>query len=137
MVTEDDFGMHINRRRIDVATRASDIKGTITVERGNNMTRIAEQVVGVLKVKNPKYGDSWKSHGGFSAFFNMQRKWSRVEHLASQHGYDIFKAIQATAGQPDGMEEALRDLMGYDLLVLDDQFKAEGEKLLLKRDREL
>lgn len=136
MIELDEFSKPLRGKT--VATKASDIKGTISVERAMNMEKICHQAVEVLKIKNPKYGDSWKSHGGFSAFFNMQRKWSRVEHLASQHGYDIFRAIQATAGQPDGMEEALRDLMGYDILILDDQFLAVGDKeLRLKRDKEL
>lgn len=108
------------------------VKGTISVERANNMERLCKLAVEVLKTKNPKYGDSWKSHGGFSAFFNMHRKWSRVEHLAAQHGYDVFAALEATAGEPDGMEEALRDLMGYDILVLDEMLLADATSTRLK-----
>src|ERR1041385_8547973 len=101
-------------------------KGMLSVERRANMTAIAGHVIDVLGVKNPKYGESWKSKGGFSAFFNLDRKWSRVETLAAKYDYDIFAAIDATAGQPDGMIEALSDLMGYDMLILDDQcFVAE------------
>jgi hypothetical protein len=120
-----------------MSASSKTVKGAITVERENNMTRICKIIVEVLKIKNPKYGDSWKAKGGYSAFFNLDRKWSRVEHLASQHGYDIFAAMRATHGQPDGMEEALRDLLGYGVLTLDELFQAEGDKLHPKRDQEL
>lgn len=98
-------------------------KGEIVGRRLRNMVTHALNVVRTLRVKNPKYGDSWKSKGGFSAFFNLDRKWSRVETLAAQYHYDVFAAIQATKDQPDGMLEALKDLCGYGLLVLEDQEK--------------
>jgi len=96
-------------------------KGELSDERRLNMAFICDRVVATLAKKNPKYGESWKSHGGFSAFFNTQRKWSRIENLASHHGYDVFKAIDATASEDDGMVETMLDLVGYLLLILDDR----------------
>lgn len=95
-------------------------KGELTGRRLDNLRAHAEAVIAVLRIKNPKYGDSWKSHGGFSAFFNTQRKWSRIENLASKHGYDIFEAMRCTALEPDGMAEAIKDQIGYLLLILDE-----------------
>ena len=119
-------------------------KGEITGERLRNLWAYALSVVHVLRIKNPKYGDSWKQYGGYSAFMNLARKWSRIEHLASQHNYDIFAAIMATKGQPDGMEESLRDLEGYGLLILEDQSRCDADfpvvdqvEVLMDFDRKL
>jgi hypothetical protein len=84
------------------------------------LQRIADDMVETLLVKDDAYGSSWKSKGGFSAFFNLDRKWSRVENLARQHGYDVFAAAKATEGSPDSMVESLRDLIGYAMLSLDE-----------------
>lgn len=102
-------------------------KGELTRVRLSNMHVHAQRVIEVLQVKNPKYGDSWKSRGGYSAFNNLDRKWSRVETLAEQHHYDIFAAIEATRDQPDGMLESLKDLMGYVVLILDEMEKLTTE----------
>lgn len=104
-------------------TQPSPKKGEIDGERLERMKYLTDLIVETLKIKNPKYGDSWKSKGGFSAFFNLDRKWSRIETLAAQHNYDIFAAAAATQGQPDGMLEALHDLMGYGLLILEDDLR--------------
>lgn len=97
------------------------MKGEILGERLRNMLAHALGVVKTLRIKNPKYGDSWKSRGGKSAYTNIERKWSRVQHLAEQHGDDIFAAIDATRGEPDGMLESLKDLLGYGVLILDEK----------------
>lgn len=107
-------------------------KGELTQERKDNMSRLSEYVIDVLATKNPKYGESWKSHGGHSAFFNMQRKFSRIETLASRHGYDIFQAIDATKLEPDGMVESILDEIGYLLLILDEKCRARSDDLLPK-----
>lgn len=107
-------------------------KGELTPERLDNMEAHAKSIIAVLRIKNPKYGDSWKSHGGFSAFFNTQRKWSRIENLASKHGYDIFAAMHATARDPDGMAEALKDLIGYGLLILDECEKLTSSQQVVR-----
>lgn len=107
-------------------------KGTITGERLDNIIAHAMNVVQTLQIKNPKYGDSWKSHGGFSAFFNTQRKWSRVENLASKYKFDLFAALRETDDEPDGMEETLKDLIGYALLALDECVAAKPMKCYFK-----
>lgn len=96
------------------------IKGELSREREQNMERICHRVIATLRLKNPKYGESWKSHGGFSAFFNMQRKFSRIDNLSRMHGYDIFHALNVTGDQPDGMIETILDEIGYLLLILDE-----------------
>lgn len=103
-------------------------RGELSRARADNMMQMAQHVVEVLKVKNPKYGESWKQYEGFSAFMNLARKWSRLENLASKHNYDIFAAIQATVGEEDGMLEAMLDFMGYELLILDDQCVVQRSK---------
>lgn len=100
---------------------AEEKKGELSRERIGNMNQICQCVIDTLAKKNPKYGESWKSKGGFSAFFNLDRKWSRVENLAREHNYDIFAAIDATGTEEDGMIDALCDLLGYTLLALDDR----------------
>lgn len=99
---------------------ATDNKGELDGDRLRNIQAHANKVIATLRVKNPKYGDSWKAQGGFSAFFNTSRKWSRIENLAKQYSYDIFAALRDTDQEEDGMEEAMRDLVGYLLLALDE-----------------
>ena len=56
----------------------------------------------------------WKSHGGFSAFFNLDRKFSRVETASKIHDYDVFMACRELPLTLDG----LKDLVGYSLLII-------------------
>ena len=87
-------------------------KGELTEKRVQRMQHIAQHITNVLRVKNPKYGESWKSRGGTSAFGNLDRKWSRLNTMVEEYDGDIFRAIRETADQPVGMLETLSDLMG-------------------------
>ena len=53
---------------------------------------IADEIVQTIIRKDEAYASSWKSHGGYSAFFNLDRKYSRVEAGAEQFQFDLFKA---------------------------------------------
>lgn len=78
------------------------------------LQKIADEIVQTIIKKDEAYGSSWKSHGGYSAFFNLDRKYSRVEAGASQFQYDLFKAtIELEEGR-----DSLEDLIAYALLTL-------------------
>ena len=79
---------------------------------------IADEVVEILAEKDDSYGSSWKAHGGFSAFFNLDRKFSRIETMAENQQYDLFEAITIEIDGPD----ALKDLIGYALLTLSETY---------------
>lgn len=66
------------------------------------------------------YGDSWKLRGGVGAFMMLARKWDRIENQCKEHGYDVFKAVEALGGvawKSDGVIDDIRDLRRYLLLV--------------------
>ena len=83
---------------------------------------IADEVVEVLAVKDDQYGSSWKSYGGFSAFFNLDRKFSRVQNMSQEQKFDLFAAIHMNPDGPD----ALKDLIGYALLTLSETYEPPG-----------
>lgn len=78
----------------------------------------ADEIVSILEKKDDEYGSSWKSRGGFSAFFQLDRKWSRIEKMAAEQNYDLFAAIDSHDDGPD----ALLDLIGYALLTLSETY---------------
>lgn len=88
----------------------------------------ADEIVRILEEKDDAYGSSWKSRGGFSAFFQLDRKWSRLENMAEEHNYDLFAAINGYVDGPD----ALLDLIGYALLALSETY--DPPKSLLPLD---
>ena len=78
------------------------------------LQKIADEIVQTIIKKDEAYGSSWKSHGGYSAFFNLDRKYSRVEAGAEQFQFDLFKAtIELEEGR-----DSLEDLIAYALLTL-------------------
>ncbi len=80
----------------------------------NKLSSIVAEVVAILEIKDDAYGSSWKSKGGYSAFFNLERKSSRLETAAAACQYDIFKACIEIPGTLD----ALKDLIGYAILII-------------------
>ena len=79
----------------------------------------ADEIVRILSIKDDQYGSSWKAYGGFSAFFNLQRKWSRIENMSQEQKYDLFTAVHVNPDGPD----ALKDLVGYSLLTLSETYE--------------
>lgn len=79
----------------------------------------ADEIVEILAEKDDAYGSSWKSKGGFSAFFQLDRKYSRIEQMTEHQGYDVFKAMTTF---PDGTD-TLKDLIGYALLILSETYE--------------
>jgi len=75
---------------------------------------VADEVVETLARKDDAYGSSWKSHGGFSAFFNLLRKWSRIETSSESKKFDVFAAMR----EVDGSLDAVKDLIGYSILAI-------------------
>jgi hypothetical protein len=88
----------------------------------DKLQKIADEVVEILAEKDDQYGSSWKSHGGFSAFFNLDRKYSRIENMSQEQKYDLFAAIHINPDGPD----ALKDLIGYALLTLSETYTPPG-----------
>ena len=82
----------------------------------------ADEIVKIIAEKDAAYGSSWKDHGGFSAFFNLHRKYSRVENMAQQEKFDLFSAMHI---YPDG-PDSLIDLIAYALLTLSETYTPEG-----------
>jgi len=94
----------------------------------DKLQALANEVVQTLIEKDDIYGSSWKSHEGFSAFFNTQRKWSRIEKMSADNGYDLFAAVRSA---PEG-EDAMKDLIGYALLTLSETHVLDHDLLIQK-----
>ena len=88
----------------------------------SNLQAIANEIVDTIIKKDEAYGSSWKSHGGFSAFFNLDRKYSRLQNMAQQEKYDLFSAILANKDGPD----TLQDLIAYAMLTLTETYSPPG-----------
>lgn len=83
---------------------------------------IADEIVNLVMTKDEAYGSSWKSHGGFSAFFNLDRKYSRLQNMAQQENYDLFSAVLSN----DDGRDTLQDLVAYALLTLSETYTPPG-----------
>ncbi len=70
------------------------------------------------------YGNSWKKRGGVSAFMMLCRKWDRLEKFLEEHGWDIFKAMDADT-RGEGIIDDIRDLRRY-LLLVEAEARARG-----------
>ncbi len=96
----------------------------------NRLSEIVKQDIKTVSKKDKDYGGSWKKYGGVGAYFNVARKWDRIENMVSfisdgvlakdGHGpaaqYDLFQHIEQDPSS-DGLIESVRDLRGYLLLV--------------------
>jgi hypothetical protein len=87
------------------------------------MLVIAKEIVNTIEVKDKAYGSSWKSHGGFSAFFNLDRKYSRIQNMARDQEWDMFAAM---VSNPESGPDALKDLIAYALLILAETYDPFG-----------
>ena len=65
----------------------------------------------LLSRKLEEYGSSWKARGGVGAFMNLARTWDRLEVMAREQDWDIFKVPREV------LEDQLRDLRCYALLI--------------------
>lgn len=81
-----------------------------------------QEIIATIEIKDKAYGSSWKAHGGFSAFFNLDRKYSRIENMAKEHNYNLFDAVWSCAEGPD----TLKDLIAYALLTLSETYDPIG-----------
>lgn len=64
--------------------------------------------VDLMIEKGKSYGPSWKQRGGVGAFMMMARKWDRIENMARERDYDVFRL---------GTMEDIQDLICYLYLV--------------------
>lgn len=77
----------------------------------------AQQIAEMVLRKDLEYGASWKKRGGVGAAFVMIRKIDRLEEQLRKHNYDVFSALaDRTTGE--SLEDTIRDLIGYLLLIL-------------------
>ena len=83
------------------------------------MKDIAQNDLEALKRAETSYGDSWKRRGGVGAFMMLARKFDRIEHQATKHGWDIFRAGEVYKGEA-GLLDDIRDLRRYLILVEND-----------------
>lgn len=83
----------------------------------NELSRIADNDVDVLRAKGKSYGDSWRKRGGVGAFMMLARKWDRIETQVEENSYDVFHACYKTAEEPEGLLDDIADLRRYLLLV--------------------
>jgi hypothetical protein len=92
---------------------------------------ISQRDIATLHRKEATYGGSWKKRGGSGAFMVSFRKADRLENIAANYGYDIFKALAVDMSGADGSALAeLRDLRQYLMLI-------EGEALARLDDETL
>lgn len=83
------------------------------------MAQIANGLIAVAIEKDAAYGSSWCSRGGQGAFFQgVVRKWDRLETQLAKVGYDMFDMTVAE-DTTESLDETLRDLVNYSLLVLE------------------
>ena len=87
------------------------------------LQKIADEIVQTIIKKDEAYGSSWKSHGGYSAFFNLDRKYIRGDSGASPIQDHLVKASIELEGGRDSLE----DLIAYALLTLMETSETEGE----------
>lgn len=95
----------------------------------------------ILKLQNEKervYGRSWCKHGDLSAFFNLERKWDRIQNImerAMKEGTDTL--FSAESGTPtETILDTIIDLGCYSIMwagyikerypELFEQFKAQN-----------
>lgn len=95
----------------------------------DRLAAIVKQDLRTVIKKDSDYGGSWKKYGGVGAYFNVARKWDRIENMVNGLSdnvlestnmpapqYDLFGHIEADPSG-DGLIESVRDLRGYLLLV--------------------
>lgn len=87
------------------------------------MLLTTQEIITTIEIKDVAYGSSWKAHGGFSAFFNLDRKYSRVQNMAEEQNFDLFKAMEV---HPESGPDALKDLIAYALLTLAETYDPPG-----------
>lgn len=75
---------------------------------------LAKKDAVTLEQKGKSYGDSWKRRGGVGAMMMLARKWDRIENIAKDAGWDIFKVAGEDTG---GILDDIQDLRCYLLLV--------------------
>src|SRR4249920_1338487 len=92
---------------------------TINMNHMKYLELVANSDVSTLRRKESTYKGSWKKRGGVGAFMMLARKWDRLESIAENNTYDIFKALfESKDPGADGQVLAeIRDLRCYLLLV--------------------
>jgi len=83
-------------------------------------------VEGIL-VAEKEYNSSWRKYGGFSAFMNLDRKWSRiVTAVKANPDKNIFTLVKDDL-RAEGIIDDMRDLRRYLILVEAEIHRPESE----------
>lgn len=75
----------------------------------------------LLRLQNEKsliYGRSWCKHGELSAFFNLERKWDRIQNImehAMVEGTDYVHSDKAST-PTETFTDTIADLANYSLM---------------------
>jgi hypothetical protein len=75
---------------------------------------VANGIIETLFKKEEHYAGSWQKRGGIGAFMMMCRKWDRIEKIAAENGYNIFKVLEDN--DADTIDD-VDDLIGYLLMI--------------------
>lgn len=85
----------------------------------DHLARIVTECEQLVRAKEDIYGGSWKQRGGVGAYFVSVRKFDSLEALVKAKGYDVFADL---THKGDGtIEDTLRDIVGYGLLILSER----------------
>ncbi len=88
------------------------------------LSDIANADVAHLIEKEKTYKGSWKKRGGIGAYMMLARKIDRLEHMASERNWDIFK--DSGDGRDGTPIAEIRDLRRY-LLLVESELVAQGQ----------
>lgn len=83
-----------------------------------------------LRHKERSYKGSWKKRGGIGAFMMMARKWDRLEGMAEEDSYDIFRMLKNGDGEDGSALAEVRDLRRY-LLLVEAEHIAKGKRSII------
>lgn len=84
----------------------------------------ARDVVRLMEARK-SYKDSWKKRGGRGAYYNLCRKWDRIEEQVSKVTDDLFTAA-AQDRRAEGIMDDIRDLRRYLLLVEEEVTRSQS-----------
>lgn len=93
---------------------------------------LASGLVAQLYEKEAQYAGSWQRRGGVGAYMMTCRKTDRIEEISKRNGYDIFKAL---VDNDAGVEDDVKDLVTYYMLILSETKRQREEQLSLPLDR--
>lgn len=99
---------------------------------------VMKVIPALLKLQNDKsliYGRSWCKHGELSCFFNLERKWDRIQNImehAMEEGIGYIHGDEAST-PTETFTDTIVDLASYSLLWMSyiyENYPEEWEKFI-------